>query len=490
VDILEPRSTVDDVQPQLARSARWGWRLPSLAAAGCAWVAVPAAIAGLSAVKLPWMVELTTGALSHLRVQRLLAVFALVAGYSLAKAFFLRRAGLVSFSPEGVVFRGKHFLAQTVPWSQLDRYSDSSPVAVDLLRQGETWPRAALAIPTPDEPSRTAVLRELDAHGLARVEIAAHGTGALRAALVAALVVSLLFAADFAATSRYRTICALWDGTLSKDEASAVLPEFVTVRHLVRPVIGTEDALYVEEHHAWLGEPSPGLDAPLVTESFSYSGPVLVKWPDPIVDYRFLETTSTTDLEVDGRAVPGDAWTLNTLDDRYVPWSSYAPASRAHGLAPGRHELRWITHFDCKHGTFAKEDRRTIEVVPGSVASTAVQLARGPEPKLTLDLRDSPGHCWVSYRSGLAHPLYARVEVSDGERRLAEARLLAPASWPTGQQLRDASGKEYELPSLSPGHHVFTFRFLPDARVAFENDAQAGEIVGEPCERQVVVDVP
>ena len=48
---------------------------------------------------------------------------------------------------------------------------------------------------------------------------------------------------------------------------------------------------------------------------------------------------------------------------------------------------------------------------------------------------------------------------------------------------------QLKLPRPSSGHHALTFRFTPDPRLTFENDAQITEIV-EPFEREVAIDVP
>lgn len=467
-----------------------GWRVPSLMGGGCAALAVVGTIAGLAAVHLPWMLPISSGLESHLRAQRLLALFALGAGYSLAKTHSLRRAGRASFSPGGVVFRGKGLLERVVPWSQLDRYADGSPAAVELLRRGETWPRAALAIPTPDEATRTAVLRELDAHGLVRVEGSHPGRTVGRAVVAGTLVVLLALAVHFVATARYRAICALWHGTLSEAEASAALEDLVTVRHLVRPVIGTEDSLFVEEHHAWVRDISQGLDASFETGARFYSGPDVrhFKGFDPLSGYMdWLETDATTDLDVDGRPLAKESWSVDSLDDRYNPVEFYVD-SRVHGLAPGRHELRFVTHLRTQFGACTKEERRTIEVVPGSIAARTVKLVAGECADLSVRV-DSNRWCYVFQESGRRRSLFGRVEISEDGRLLGEAKLIFQGDR-AGRALVIGPGKTFELPTLTRGRHVLTFRFTPDARVAFENDVNVTEILGSPFERALVLEVP
>jgi len=55
-------------------------------------------------------------------------------------------------------------------YGEIVAFRDGSADHVSLLRKGERKPSPYIAIPTPDEASRTAVLAQLIAHGIPRDE--------------------------------------------------------------------------------------------------------------------------------------------------------------------------------------------------------------------------------------------------------------------------------------------------------------------------------
>ena len=77
-----------------------------------------------------------------------------------------RRTGRVEFHEDRIVLREE--LRQQLSWSEVVAFSDGPSDYVQLYKQGQRWGRNQLAVPTPDEKTRTDVLALLDSRGVQR----------------------------------------------------------------------------------------------------------------------------------------------------------------------------------------------------------------------------------------------------------------------------------------------------------------------------------
>jgi hypothetical protein len=455
----------------VARGPWYGWRVPSFAGSGCGGLFVLVSILALG--RLPWAVAGSEKLFANAPLLTAsVVVFALAVSYSLAKSVFLARAGRVELDDEGIVFRRGLFLKTRVAWSALEGFSDASSGRVDLVKKGERFARPSLAIPTRDDASRAAVLAALDAHGLRRLEASSRGRRLVRAAVAGVVAVLVFDGAVYLANARYRRLHAMWPRRFSFEEDCAFVDGCTSVRHLVRPVIGSEDLLYVESRPA------------LHTAAF-------------FVLEEQVSLDLVTHVEVDGAPVASSPDRVG-FGYRIGGWwflygaPSFSAQSQFGPLTPGHHVLRLVSNVYVKSGTAAKVTTTSIDVVPGSIAARTVKLVRGPVPPVSVEARWSSGRWYpmVGYEDR-SHALAMRVDFLEGGTELGRGALVAPAPAWGNQFLRGPGGKFFQEPKLTKGHHVLVARFTPDPKLAFENDVEITEILGfETFEREVVVDAP
>ncbi len=149
---------------------RGRWAHPVLALVGfCSVVVATALLAYLG--QIPWLPK---GAPIYLFVLHpaFLKLVLLPAAVLFAVLFTRHvhaRSGHVEFFVDRIAF-SKHEGAVEVHWSDLAAYRDGSSEYVQLVRKGDRIASADLAVPTPDEATRVAVLKLLDDRGIAREE--------------------------------------------------------------------------------------------------------------------------------------------------------------------------------------------------------------------------------------------------------------------------------------------------------------------------------
>jgi hypothetical protein len=460
--------------PVVARGAWYGWRLPSLAAAACAGALVLVSIVALATRHVPWSIEgsdkLFAGAPPVLSAS--IVVFALAAAYSLAKSVFIARAGRVVIDDDGVVLKRGLFRRTRVAWSELEAYSDASSGRVDLVKKGESFARPKLAIPTRSDETHAAVLAALDAHGLRRIEVSSRGRRLARAAIAGAGALLVLFAVLHVANARYRKFEELANRRLPPADTAALLSETVSIRYVVRPVIGAEDGICLEIR------------------------PVVLNVPGILVERSGVFVHLTTQVELDGKSISKTRSTLNS--DSGDPFSFYDPVnhfpygdvvrSSARGLAPGRHELHLISSLKMvmSNGECVKESRIPIEIVEGSLAEKNVKLVRGIVPDFFVEVDPRAERLEIGVNNDLPRALAARMECLEGEKVLVSDTLF----WRAQRGPISEFHSDW-YPKLSPGRHVLKVRLTPDPKSVYQNsNSDVTEILGETFEREVVVDVP
>jgi hypothetical protein len=430
-------------------------------------------------------------------VAPVVALFVAAFTAALARPFFLARAGKVELGAERIVFARRGLLRRSVPWSDLEAYSDASPAMIGLLRRGETAPCPRLAIPTGTEEERVRVLSVLDEHGLRRVEVALRGRR-LGWALVAGLLpVGAFFLALHFANAPYRRLLEIQRSASSTEEDVAFLARAVTLRQgPLRRAVGTEDALCID------GE--LGLNK-LDGYYESESSVVLTTSTRIEADGAVIASTSYGDTAYSvggweiGALLPFGSAAVDEFS-RNLAWKDYKLFFRfRHGLAPGRHDVRVVSAVTVGRTVFEKETRVPLEVVPGSLAASTVALVHGATPRLSVT-----GGSSVTYAS-LEHTLAMDVEILEDGETIDRGTIFAPKgesgsvtlmtdapSWVSRRPRDWGSHQIGEIARLwKPvlrGHHVHIFRFTPDARLAFENDATCTEIYGDPVEKRLAFD--
>jgi hypothetical protein len=466
----------------VVRGLSWGFCLPTFAVAAAALLVAVGFLVAISRVAFPWMPQ-DASALLWSEPVLPLSVLAFLVGVSasLAKSVFVKRAGRVELTDEGVVFRRRGIFSRKIAWPELEAYGDAHASEIDLVRRGLRHPRPADAIPARDEATRTAVLGVLDGHGLRRVEVPrAEWPALVRAATVGLASSLLLVVAIHAFNARRRRFDDLAAGRLSDAQATALVTESFTVKCGIRPKIGADDALVVR--HTWTFRPVLSLD------------PVRVAKVDMTlrieVDGRVQWETKQTGVAaplcpfLDARKVA--AWRRLWQFPAGFPNNANVPLW--HRLSPGPHSVRVVTGFQMNNGACTKETLQTFEVVPGSDAAESIRLVPGAVPEFTLEALPSSDVFTprLVLARDLEHALSVREDFFEGEKLFASGKFFARAHGRSSQGEWGGPAPN-QLPS---GHHVLKVRFTPDQKFAFDRDAEVTEILGETFERELVVDVP